>query len=193
MFAIVHYFAFLGNDDLALSIITKKSKGCKAAWIFYETQRRPYLTAILISATVHLSIYAILEYNQGYHITGIIMLWLFRWSINIRCYCRTNNSFIYIYIIFIWSKHENMSPCTGSRINTSCKRIASYVKCQFRTQASESQENSPTPAIKPGVLTIYIFSKCAQIYVDLITIRPESVGSISSWRRPKQSQKWEHM
>ena len=31
---------------------------------------------------------------------------------------------------FVWRKHENMSPCTGSRVNTSYGRIASWGGCQ---------------------------------------------------------------
>ena len=46
--------------------------------------------------------------------------------------------------IFVWRKHENISPCTDSRVNTSYERIASCAGCQFRTRASESQVNSTT-------------------------------------------------
>ena len=34
----------------------------------------------------------------------------------------------FIAIIILWSKHENMSPCTGSRVITSYERIASCVE-----------------------------------------------------------------
>ena len=45
---------------------------------------------------------------------------------------------------FVWRKHENMSPCTGSRVNTSYERIASRAGSLFRTQDPESQGNSAT-------------------------------------------------
>ena len=31
---------------------------------------------------------------------------------------------------FVWRKHENMSPCTGNRVNTNYERIASWGGCQ---------------------------------------------------------------
>ena len=34
---------------------------------------------------------------------------------------------------FVWRKHENMSPCTGSRVNTNHERIASWGGCQCWT------------------------------------------------------------
>ena len=49
-----------------------------------------------------------------------------------------------IDIIFVWRKHENMSPCTGSSVNTSYERVASCAGCQFLTRASGSQGNSAT-------------------------------------------------
>ena len=53
----------------------------------------------------------------------------------------------------IMRKHENMSTCTGSRVNTSYARIASSAGTQFRTQA-QSLKATPPPAIVPRVLTI---------------------------------------
>ena len=41
-------------------------------------------------------------------------------------------------IIFIWRKHENMSPCTGNRVITSYERIASCAGTQFRSWASDT-------------------------------------------------------
>ena len=41
-------------------------------------------------------------------------------------------------IIFIWRKHENMSPCTGNRVITSYERIASCAGTQFRSLASDT-------------------------------------------------------
>ena len=47
-------------------------------------------------------------------------------------------------IIFVWRRHENMSPCTGSRVMTSYERITSCAATQFRSRASEFQGNSAT-------------------------------------------------
>ena len=38
-----------------------------------------------------------------------------------------------ICIMFVWRKHENMSPCTGSRVNTNYERITSWSGCQCWT------------------------------------------------------------
>ena len=35
---------------------------------------------------------------------------------------------------FAWRKHENVSRCTGSRVNTNYERIASCVRCQCWTE-----------------------------------------------------------
>ena len=53
-------------------------------------------------------------------------------------------------IIFVWKKHENMFPCTGSRVITSYEWIASCAGTRFRSQASGPQCNS---AIMSSVLT----------------------------------------
>ena len=34
-------------------------------------------------------------------------------------------------IIFVWRKHEKMSPCTGSRVNSNYERIASCTRFYF--------------------------------------------------------------
>ena len=46
--------------------------------------------------------------------------------------------------ILVWTKRENMSPCTGSMVNTGYERIASYSVSQFRTRSPESNDNSAT-------------------------------------------------
>ena len=33
---------------------------------------------------------------------------------------------------FVWRRHENMSPCTGSRVISNYERIASRVESQFQ-------------------------------------------------------------
>ena len=50
--------------------------------------------------------------------------------------------FLQTETIFVWSKHKNMSPCTGSRVITSFERIASCAGNQSQTRASETQGNS---------------------------------------------------
>ena len=52
------------------------------------------------------------------------------------------------YIIFVWRKHENMSPCTGSRVYFRHQWIASCAGTQFPTWAT------PPPTIMPSVLAI---------------------------------------
>ena len=53
---------------------------------------------------------------------------------------------IYIYISYIYiyyfecRRRGNMSPCTGSRVNSNYERIASRVGAQFRTRASKYQK-----------------------------------------------------
>ena len=54
---------------------------------------------------------------------------------------------------FVWSRHNNMSPCTGSKVNSNYERIASRVGTQFRTRASESQKHLPPPTVVSKVLT----------------------------------------
>ena len=49
---------------------------------------------------------------------------------------------MYVITLFLWRKHDNISPCTGSRVITSFERIASCAGTQFRSRASESQGNS---------------------------------------------------
>ena len=59
---------------------------------------------------------------------------------------------LYIYIYnFVWRRHENMSPCTGSRMNSNYERNASRVGAQFRTRASESQRHFPPPTLMSNV------------------------------------------
>ena len=44
------------------------------------------------------------------------------------CYGNLHES-VYAYY-FVWRKHENVSPCTGSRVNTNYERFASWDGCQ---------------------------------------------------------------
>ena len=50
----------------------------------------------------------------------------------------------WLRLFFVCRKHENMWPCTESRVITSYTRIASCARTQFRSRASESQGNSAT-------------------------------------------------
>ena len=46
---------------------------------------------------------------------------------------RVYNSYDMLYIggiIFVWRRHENMSPYIGSKVNTNYERITSCVGCQ---------------------------------------------------------------
>ena len=36
-------------------------------------------------------------------------------------------------VYFVWKKHENMSPCNGSRVNTNYECLASWGECQCWT------------------------------------------------------------
>ena len=48
---------------------------------------------------------------------------------------------------FAWRRHGNISPCTGSRVNSNYVWIASRVGTQFRTRVSESQRQFPPPTV----------------------------------------------
>ena len=39
----------------------------------------------------------------------------------------------YWLIYFVWSRYDNMPPCTGSRVNTNYVRFASWGGCWWRT------------------------------------------------------------
>ena len=43
-------------------------------------------------------------------------------------------------LIFVWRKHEDMSQCTGSKVNTSNEWIASCAGSQFSMRASVSRQ-----------------------------------------------------
>ena len=58
-----------------------------------------------------------------------------------------------IYILFMWRKHENMLPCTGS-INASYKWIASCAEWLLRTRASESQAT-----LSPAIISIVLITR----------------------------------
>ena len=47
-----------------------------------------------------------------------------------------------IAIIVVWTRHGNMSPCIGSRVNTNYERIAWCAGCQLRTRAQSLTGNS---------------------------------------------------
>ena len=53
----------------------------------------------------------------------------------------------------VWRKHENMSPCTGSRINTNYERIASWGGCQYWTGDPRISETPLAPTVVGSVLT----------------------------------------
>ena len=44
--------------------------------------------------------------------------------------------------MFCMGRHENIFPCTGGKVITSYKRIASCAATKFHSPASESQGNS---------------------------------------------------
>ena len=46
---------------------------------------------------------------------------------------------------FAWRTHENMSPCTGSRVNTNYERIASWGGCQCWTGNPRISETPIAP------------------------------------------------
>ena len=65
---------------------------------------------------------------------------------------------------FVWWRHENMSRCTGCRVNSSYKRIASRVGTKLRTWASGYEDTfrrtllcpAPWPlGHDPSVKTVY--------------------------------------
>ena len=64
------------------------------------------------------SIFRLLYVFQAYNLT---QLWY-----NISLY-------VYVYH-FAWRRHENVSPCTGSKVNASYERIASWDGAWFPTQ-----------------------------------------------------------
>ena len=53
---------------------------------------------------------------------------------------------------FLWRRHENMSPCTGSRVITSYERITCVLEPSF-DRGLQSFKATPPPAIMPRVLT----------------------------------------
>ena len=61
---------------------------------------------------------------------------------------------VMLNMILRWKRHENISPCIGSRVNSKYEGIALRVGAQFRTQASESQRHLPPPTVMSNVLTI---------------------------------------
>ena len=54
-------------------------------------------------------------------------------------------------IIFVWRKHDDISPCIDNRVNTSCKRTTSSAGTQFRMRLKVT----PPPSIVPRVLTTW--------------------------------------
>ena len=54
---------------------------------------------------------------------------------------------------FVWKSHENMSPCTGSRVNSNYEQIASQVRAQFRMRAWESHRHLLPPTAMSNVST----------------------------------------
>ena len=54
---------------------------------------------------------------------------------------------------FVWRKHENMCPCTGSGVNTDYERIASWCGYQCWTRDRESYIHLSPPAVAASVLT----------------------------------------
>ena len=51
---------------------------------------------------------------------------------------------ITIFYFLYEKKHEDTSPCTGSRVTANYERIAACAGTMFRSRASESQGNSAT-------------------------------------------------
>ena len=57
---------------------------------------------------------------------------------------------------FVWRKHENMSPCTGSRVKTNYERIALWGWCQCWTGDPKILE---IPLAAPTVAAIFLTTR----------------------------------
>ena len=55
---------------------------------------------------------------------------------------------------FAWRRHENMSPCTDSEVNSKNGRVASWDGYQFRTGLPRTWQTPRTPTAVADVLTI---------------------------------------
>ena len=87
--------------------------------------------------------------------TGSITHWLQHLALAYRYY-------------FVWRKHENMSPCTGSRANTNYERIASWSGCQCWTG-----DLRDTPR-RPHVICVCMYGwmdVCMQVYIQINQMR----------------------
>ena len=60
----------------------------------------------------------------------------------------------HIDIIFVWRRHGNMYPRTGSRVNANYEQIASWAGCQVHTGSSRISETygNSSPTAVPGML-----------------------------------------
>ena len=64
----------------------------------------------------------------------------------------TKSKFFFRSYYFLWRKHENMSPCTGSKVNTNYEHIASWGGCQCWTGEPGIVESPLPPAVVASVL-----------------------------------------